>query len=50
MTSPYSRGTRQPSTGGTHFKEGTGQTTGGLNEGIIDAPKIGNRGVRKSVA
>jgi len=38
-----------PATGNIHHRPGTGLTTGNLNEAVIDAPKIGIKGVRKSV-
>lgn len=46
---PFSRVLRLPTEGNEFFRPGTGLTTGNLNEGIINAPKIGTRGVRKSV-
>jgi hypothetical protein len=48
---PFGRGLRlpDPSAGNAFHRPGTGVTLGTLYEGVVDAPRIGTRGVRKSV-
>jgi RHS repeat-associated protein len=38
LTNPFERNLRQPTSGNLHFRPGTGLTTGGLYEGLIDSP------------
>jgi RHS repeat-associated protein len=49
VDNPFKRGLRLPTTGNRFHRPGVGLTTGNLNEGVIDAVKIGSRGVRKSI-
>lgn len=48
VANPFDHGLRLPSGGNIHHRSGTGLTTGNIYEGVIDAPRIGTGGVRKS--
>ncbi len=49
VDNPLSKNLIPPTSGNEYFREGVGLTSGGLREGVIDAQRIGTKGVRKSI-
>ena len=45
----FKHGLRPPEGGNIYHRPGTGQTMGNLFEGVVNAPRVGTRGVRKKV-